>query len=842
MFQLPYLKPIVTAAYLLAAASSVSYGQESAQPPADDTAALVAVLKSDAEVFDKAKACQRLSIVGDESAVPALAALLADEKLANYARCALEGIPGPAADAALREALTRLDGLRLVGVLGSIGVRRDAAAVDPVTTLLRSDDPAILTAAARALGHIGTARSAKLLQETLARIKPELREAVGNACLICIQSLAKQGETDKALALCVAVESADLPEHITSAATYQAILAQGEDGLPRLVKLLDSEDEARFRLALRAARQLGRDVGASGKLVDRFQKLSPPRQALVLIALRDLGDKASLPTVMEAARTGQPEVRVEAIRALAQLGDATVVPVLLEAATQSDERIATAARGTLAVLESGEIDAAIVKLLAGDDAQTRRMAIDMAGQRQIASATPALFKLAGSTDATIRPAAIRALGSTARIDDLPRLIDLATGALGADDFETARSALRTACVRMPQEACAEKLVAATSGGSTAAKVFLLEQLTAVGGTIALKTVVSAARSDDDAMQDAATRLLGGWPTADAAPAMLDLAKTLKTEKYKIRALRGYVRIARQLNMTPAERMAVCRNVLAIARRNDDKLLVFEVFKRYPTPEGLVLAVSLLDDKSLRREACSTIVSMAGVVALKAPEETEKALLQVIRLTDDPSLVQEAQRQLAVAREFARQHREEAQFKPLFDGTNLDAWQCSPGVFRVEEGAIVGGNLEKAIGRGNDFACTKQEYGNFELRLQFKLLGNNANGGVNVRSKRNAESGVAAGYQADLGGGYWGCLYDEARRNRMLASADPKPAVRAGDWNDYRIRCEGKHIRLWVNGVQTVDYTEQESAIPTKGIIALQVQANRPSEAWYRNIRISVIEE
>ncbi|NQU22056.1 MAG: DUF1080 domain-containing protein, partial [Candidatus Nealsonbacteria bacterium] len=833
MSQLPCVKPIVTAACLLAAVFSVSHAQDPATPP-NDTAALVAVLKSDADVFDKATACQRLSIVGDESAVPALAALLADEKLSNYARCALEGIPGPAADVALREALTRLETPRLVGVLGSIGVRRDAAAVAPVTALLRSDDPAILTAAARALGHIGTTPAATALQEALARATPELGPAVGNACLICIQSLAKRGESAKALALCTAVEDADLPEHITSAATYQTILARGKDGLPRLAKLLDSDAEPRFRLALRAARQLGRDTGVASQLAADFKRHSAERQALLLIALADLGDKASLPTIVAAARTGQPEVRVEAIRAMAKLGDASVVPVLLDAATQSDERIAAAARGTLAVLESDTINGAIVKLLAGNDERTRRMAIDMAGQRQIASATSALFHLARSTRMTTRSAAIRALGSTTQIADLSQLIDLAVGSLGSKDFDAARAALQAACVRMPQEPCAEKLVAAMSGVSTPERVFLLEQLTLVGGTTALNTVVGMARANNDVMQDAATRLLGAWPSADAAPAMLALAKTLTNEKYKIRALRGYVRIARQLNMTPAARMAVCRNTLAIARRSDDRGLVFEVFKRYPTPEGLTLAVSLLDDKALRKQACSTIVSMAGVVAMKAPEPTEKALLRVIDLTTDAALTAEAKRQLAVAREFARQHREEAQFKPLFDGTNLDAWQCSPGVFRVEQGAIVGGNLEKAIGQGNDFACTKQPYGDFELRLQFKLLGNNPNGGVNVRSKRNAEDGIAAGYQADLGAGYWGCLYDEARRNRMLATADPKPTIRPDDWNDYRILCEGKRIQLWVNGVQTVDYTEQEPGIATAGIIALQIQASRPSEAWYRN--------
>ena len=129
----------------------------------------------------------------------------------------------------------------------------------------------------------------------------------------------------------------------------------------------------------------------------------------------------------------------------------------------------------------------------------------------------------------------------------------------------------------------------------------------------METVVTAARSSDDAMRDNATRLLGGWLTADAAPALLDLAKTLPEGKYQIRALRGYIRIARQLDMTLAERMTVCRNALAIAERNDDKTLVLEVLKRYPTPEGLQLANSLLEDPDLQAAAKSAIQAITNAI-------------------------------------------------------------------------------------------------------------------------------------------------------------------------------------------------------------------------------------
>jgi hypothetical protein len=291
-------------------------------------------------------------------------------------------------------------------------------------------------------------------------------------------------------------------------------------------------------------------------------------------------------------------------------------------------------------------------------------------------------------------------------------------------------------------------------------------------------------------------------------------------------------------MTPEERLKVCRRALALAERSEEKALAVESLGRAGSPEALAMAVSLLADKDLGKPAASAIVAMAGRTGGVPAEEAETALERVLALPGvDPALKRQAETQLARVRELARQQREEPQFRPLFDGKTLAGWEGDPRVFRVQDGAIVGGSLKEAVGTGNDFLCTKKEYRNFELRLQFKVLGSAANGGVNFRSRRNPATGVASGYQADLGAGYWGSLYDEDRRNRTLAPAKADPALRPDDWNDYRIRCEGRRIHLWLNGIETVDYMEQDAGIADSGILSLQIQANRPGEAWYRNIRI-----
>ena len=184
----------------------------------------------------------------------------------------------------------------------------------------------------------------------------------------------------------------------------------------------------------------------------------------------------------------------------------------------------------------------------------------------------------------------------------------------------------------------------------------------------------------------------------------------------------------------------------------------------------------------------------------------------------------------------------ADAKPLFDGKTFTGWEGDIGkTWRIEDGCIVGGSLEKVVPR-NEFLCTKKSYGDFELKVKFKLLGDRkgANAGVQFRTKRIPKHHEVSGYQADVGQHYWGALYDESRRNRILAQPDAKlrdKVVRHDDWNEYTIRCEGPRIRLWLNGTLTVDYTEKDPKIPRTGIIGLQIHGGARAKVFYKDIRI-----
>jgi hypothetical protein len=182
---------------------------------------------------------------------------------------------------------------------------------------------------------------------------------------------------------------------------------------------------------------------------------------------------------------------------------------------------------------------------------------------------------------------------------------------------------------------------------------------------------------------------------------------------------------------------------------------------------------------------------------------------------------------------------------LFDGKTFAGWEGDTNkTWRIQDGAIMAGSLDKKFPR-NEFLCTTRPFTNFLLRVSVRLRGTEGfvNGGVQIRSQRiKNPPNEMSGYQADVGAGWWGALYDESRRNKMLAKPEPgvvEKILKPYDWNSYKIRCEGRHVRIALNGVQTLDYMEEDEALPQFGLIGLQIHGNGMTEIAYKDI---VIEE
>ena len=771
--------------------------------PGKDLPSLIAILKSDAPDFEKAKACQQLQITGDVSAVDSLGALLSDPHLATYARSALESIPGEASLNALHKAVTELSGQQLVGALHSLGKLGKEQSVSLLAGFEGHKDPAVRHQAARALASIANADAAELLARQLVKAKSDSgdREALANACLLCAQRLNENKLRDVALTMSTALRAPEFSEQIRRAATLQYILAEGKGADQLRVELLASHDKATFRSGLQAAMRCRDRAKAARELAASLANQSSSHQEVLLTALTTYGDQNVTRSVMIAAESKDPNIQIAAIRALGTIGNDRCLGLLRKGAVSSDTSIAAAARLALAEVPVDAADDVALALLQSGKPPSVQAGIEIAGKRQVSAAAPLLIGLVAKSDPATRRAALLALGNTAGRDQIPTLIELTLKPRSDADSLLLKKTLKKVSIRAPQDECARHLTASFAKANTSGKIMLLEVLATVGGPRALATVAAAANSNDDSMRDAASQELGKWSTADAAPVLFKLATSSPVSKYKIRALRGFIRIARQLDMTLKERMEVCRKAINLATRNQERTLVLGVLSRYPSATGLKLAQSLAKHQAIKKQTDTAIATIRQALAT--------------------------------------QQNSEQGFVSMFDGLSLKGWKGDKKFWRIEDGAITGGSL-KTMFKHNEFLRTEKQYKDFELRLQFQLTGKRTNGGIQIRTQEIPDDHEVSGYQADLGEGWWGCLYDESRRRRVLAG--PKPAdrgkpVRIGEWNDYRILCQGKRIQLWINGSKTVDYTEPDPKIPLEGIIAVQVHGNMLMIARYKNIRI-----
>lgn len=407
-----------------------------------DEQQLIAVLKSDAPPAEKAITCKRLAICGTRDAVPALAPLLADEHLASWARIALEAIPDPAADGALRDALGTLNGKLLVGVINSIGVRRDANSIAALTARLKDADNEIASASAVALGRIGGPAVAATLTPLLGNLRP----AVAEGCILCAERMLADGQQADAARVYDAVRTANVSKQKTLEATRGLILARGKDGIPLLCEQLRSEDRAFFNMALRTAREIPGSEAAQA-LVEDMDRAPGDRRAALLLTLADRGGPDVLPAAIKAATTGSRELRLTGVKILERLGDASCVPILIAIASGDDAVLSQAARSALVRLQGGQVDAAAVELLRQSNAAARRAGIELVAGRRVLGALPVLMQTAADPDPGIAAASFKALGDLAGEQEVPAMIGLLlkTPATGA-----AEAALSSACSRLSQ--------------------------------------------------------------------------------------------------------------------------------------------------------------------------------------------------------------------------------------------------------------------------------------------------------------------------------------------------------------------------------------------------------
>ena len=613
---------------VLKAASQYTFGQEftalnaiaaAVRDPKADRAALEAQLLGllDGESTDDCRrfVLKTLWIVAGEKSVPALAKRLEQPDWSHLARYNLERMQAvPAAAAALRDALGRLEGELRLGVIGSLGRAADPGAVEALSHIAdgsdAGSDAAQTAAAINALGRIASAEAVSQLL-TLAGGEDETRRRLAaDAALLAAEQLTARGK--KADAAAVYGRLSGHPDAaVALAATRGMVQTDIAAGLKRIEALLRDGDTGRRASAVSLLKVL-EGAEAEAALAAMLPRLPAPARVIVIGELAGRGNPAVLPQLL-AQVPAQPDVNDDsvqraAIAAVGVLGDARALPVLLPLAARANDPLREPALEALARLPGDDVNAALQKRLA--DPGQRTLVIDLLRRRSARSAAPDLARLAaGNGDEAVRLAALQALATLGGDAELPALLAIRKAASGGL-VGPATGALHETAARVTDKPAAVKAIVAALADKPdeALHAALLQTLGRIGGAEALAPV-QAAMGGEPAIREAALRVLISWPGPEAIDPLLDLAGKTDVVREQVLAIRGVVTQIQQAGWPRYVKARRLQMALEVARRPSEKKLVIAALGQIGGGPSLNVLSRLLDDAEYQKEAALAILAV-----------------------------------------------------------------------------------------------------------------------------------------------------------------------------------------------------------------------------------------
>lgn len=649
-----------TLAALALLALTSALGQEPTPLLTKSAAEWVTVLQSGAPQKEKADACRELAVIGGKDAVPALAALLPDAMLSHMARYALETIPDPSASAALRDALGKVKGRQLAGVIGSLGVRHDLESVKPIAALLADSDADVAQAAARALGKIGGVEAAGAIQNALGTAAEGNRLAYCEGLFRCAEGLQAAGKAAEARGIYERLGDPKAPHQVRAGAFRGLVLLAGAKQAEMIQQAIKGEDNVLCESAARLAVEL-KDAQVGDALRGIVGALSGDRQVLVLGILGKRAEPSSLATLADIAKkSGTTTARVAAVRAMGEISKPGASVPLVNLLQDSDKEVAQAAQETLASIAGPEVDATVVALLTGGKPGLRVTAAELVGRRRMLTALPALVKAAGDTEQSVRIASLKRIGELGGEAELPPLLELLAKASEPGTLDAIEQALSLIGTRGDNAAKAVGVVSGrVANAQPAQRVVLLRVLASLGGEPAFKMVCGAVADTNPAVHDAALRLLGSWKTPDAAKELLNLAKNAADMKDRRFALREFLTWIGGSELGAGERMAMCKQAAELLQGNEEKKLYLGTLGSIRSVESATAVAGYLEDAAVKDEAVAAIAAIAEELLKQKEAPTfapslVKPLTQAVQATANQDLAKRVQAQLELARKKAGQ--------------------------------------------------------------------------------------------------------------------------------------------------------------------------------------------
>ncbi len=592
----------------------------------------ITILSSpNATLAGKQYVCEHLSTMGTGASVPTLAKLLNNSETIEIARFALERIPHEAAAAALRNALPKATGSAQIGIVTSLGQRRDAESVALLSGLMKSAEARIAHAAIAALGAIANADAARALDAARRNASGEELYRIAEARLQCAEAFATASNKNDAMLIYLQLNAEPYPAPIRFAALRGQIKTEPENAAGRILALLKTQNAETQARAIRLVHEIPSTQNMSA-IVNALPSLPALQQVQLITALGSRREAVVRDAITQATKSEAEEVRLAALKALAQVGDASSVLVLAEAAAKKGAE-GEAARASLNSLRGENLDAAIVSQLATSAAAIKVELIRSTETRRITAATSALLQAARDNDEAVRLASLKALRTTASAEHERVLLDFLIQTESEDERNELEKTVAAVAQKNPDADTRNAAILALLPNvkQIEAKASLLHVLGKIGESSALPELRAALAGKQPELRLAAIRALSDWPNATPQDDLLKIAQTSRDQTEKILALRGFVRL---LGLPSArsstETLALYQTALQLAPNLDEQRMVLSGLSQQKGVDALMMATRYLSDATLNAEATAAVLKISETTSRTAPLQTKPVLQQIMK--------------------------------------------------------------------------------------------------------------------------------------------------------------------------------------------------------------------
>jgi HEAT repeat protein len=602
---------------------------------------LVIILESDAAYDAKQFACRQLALTATTEHIPILAKHLTDEKMGHMALYVLTHIDSPEVDKALLSALYKATGRAKLGIINMLGNRRCSEAVTALGILTVSADKRVAIEAVKALGRIGSESAGGILQKVLADGEHPAKDVIAEACLECADEFIEKGQKGAVADLYKVVFASASPAHVRAAALKGLVEALGDEAIPFVARSLKSDNKDLYGMAVVIVRNTA-DKKTAETMAAGLGSLRPGVQVLLINSLAARNDGAAVTIIKDACLSDSVAVRIAALRALGKVGDESTIGLLVSHAAQGVGAEREAALESLASLPGQNVNSALVKRLDNSDNAGKAVICRALHQRNAVEAAAALVNAARTGDRSVRDEALEALRSLAGEGEIPAIVDLIFVVEPGQADEVGRTLSSVARRNSVHKECTESiLLKLNQARNNEQRVALLLTLGGLGHDLALPVLRRGLGDNSSDIRYAAIKALSTWPNTAAAEDLLRVVRSTTNRTHRVLALRGYIDLIDAATLPAAQKLEGYQQAMELADRDAERKKVLSVLAKLDTLEAFRMAMSKLDETSLKNEAALAACVIAEKIDTTKGHQIKGGLEKITEVDVSESITQQA---------------------------------------------------------------------------------------------------------------------------------------------------------------------------------------------------------